>query len=87
MRRSFADRETGALFFTGKSRKFSGILSVAQRKLQVLDNTPRLEICDSRKEAGSKLCSATARGSTAYASASAGTKSMRMTLRLWTTTE
>ena len=43
MIRSFADRETEQMFFTGKSRKFSGIFAVARRKLQVLDNTPRLE--------------------------------------------
>jgi len=40
---SFADRETEHLFFTGKSRRFSGILPVARRKLQVLDNTPHLD--------------------------------------------
>ena len=53
MIRSFADRETEHLFFTGKSRRFSGILTVARRKLQVLDNTPRLD--DLREPHGNRL--------------------------------
>ena len=53
MIRSFADRETEHLFFTGKSRRFSGILTVARRKLQVLDNTPRLD--DLRQPHGNRL--------------------------------
>jgi len=53
MIRSFAERETEHLFFTGKSRKFSAILAVARRKLQVLDNTPHLD--DLRVPAGNQL--------------------------------
>jgi proteic killer suppression protein len=53
MIRSFADRETEHLFFTGKSRRFSGILAVARRKLQVLDNTPHLD--DLRQPHGNRL--------------------------------
>jgi proteic killer suppression protein len=53
MIRSFADRETEYLFFTGKSRRFSGILPVARRKLQVLDNTPHLD--DLRQPHGNRL--------------------------------
>ncbi len=43
MIRSFADVETERLFFRGKSRRFTGILAVAKRKLQVLDNAPHIE--------------------------------------------
>ncbi len=43
MIRSFADKDTELLFFTGKSRRFSSIVTVARRKLQVLDNTRRLD--------------------------------------------
>ncbi len=43
MIRSFADKDTEVLFFTGKSRRFSSIVAVARRKLQVLDNTRRLD--------------------------------------------
>ena len=53
MIRSFGDRETEHLFFEGKSRRFSGILSVARRKLQVLDNTPHLD--DLRQPHGNRL--------------------------------
>jgi len=53
MIRSFADEETEHLFFTGKSRRFSGILVVARRKLQVLDNTPHLD--DLRRPSGNQL--------------------------------
>ncbi len=53
MIRSFADAETEHLFFTGKSRRFSGILAVARRKLQVLDNTPHLD--DLREPHGNRL--------------------------------
>jgi len=53
MVRSFVDKETEYLFFSGKRRKFSGILAVARRKLQVLDNTPHLD--DLRVPAGNRL--------------------------------
>jgi proteic killer suppression protein len=53
MIRSFADKETEALFFQGKSRKFSSVLAIARRKLQVLDNTNRLD--DLRRPAGNRL--------------------------------
>ena len=42
MIRSFADTETERLFYTGRTRRFTSIASVAQRKLRVLDNTKRL---------------------------------------------
>jgi proteic killer suppression protein len=53
MIRSFVDRETEHLFFTGKSRKFGGIVPVARRKLQVLDSTPHLN--DLRLPHGNRL--------------------------------
>lgn len=53
MIRSFEDEDTERLFFTGKSRRYSSILAVARRKLQVLDNTRRLE--DLRTPAGNRL--------------------------------
>jgi toxin HigB-1 len=53
MIRSFADEDTERLFFSGKSRKFSSILIVARRKLQVLDNTPHLD--DLRVPLGNRL--------------------------------
>ena len=53
MIRSFADRETETLFLTGRSRQFSGILAAAQRKLQILDNTPHLD--DLRQPHGNRL--------------------------------
>jgi proteic killer suppression protein len=53
MIRSLADEETAQLFFTGRSRRYSAILKVARRKLQVLDNTNRLE--DLREPAGNRL--------------------------------
>lgn len=53
MIRSFADEETEPLFFTGRSRRYSAILKVARRKLQVLDNASRLE--DLREPAGKRL--------------------------------
>lgn len=43
MIQSFANRETAQLFETGKSRRFGSISRIAMRKLQVLDNTSRLE--------------------------------------------
>jgi proteic killer suppression protein len=51
--RSFADEETERLFFNGRSRRYSGIVKVARRKLQVLDNTNRLE--DLREPSGNRL--------------------------------
>ena len=42
MIRSFADRETEMLFMTGRSRRYSSVLNVARRKLQLMDNTLRL---------------------------------------------
>jgi proteic killer suppression protein len=53
MIRSFADGETEALFFTATSRQFGGILRVARRKLQLLDNASRLE--DLRLPQGNRL--------------------------------
>ena len=53
MIKSFHDAETEKLFYTGKSRKFSSISVVARRKLQVLDNTNRLD--DLREPAGNRL--------------------------------
>jgi proteic killer suppression protein len=51
--KSFHDAETERLFYTGKSRRFSSISVVARRKLQVLDNTNRLD--DLREPAGNRL--------------------------------
>ena len=53
MIRSFADTATQELFFTGSSRRFSSIAKVARRKLQVLDNTRRLD--DLREPGGNRL--------------------------------
>lgn len=53
MIKSFQDAETEKLFYTGKSRVFSAISAVARRKLQVLDNTNRLD--DLREPAGNRL--------------------------------
>jgi proteic killer suppression protein len=53
MIRSFADSETESLFFNGKSRKYGSIAAVARRKLQVLDNTQRLD--DLRQPSGNRL--------------------------------
>jgi proteic killer suppression protein len=50
---SFANRETERLFETGKSRKLGSIAAVAMRKLQVLDNTNRLD--DLRRPPGNRL--------------------------------
>jgi proteic killer suppression protein len=50
---SFANRETQQLFETGRSRKFGSIAVVAMRKLQVLDNTSRLD--DLRQPFGNRL--------------------------------
>jgi proteic killer suppression protein len=50
---SFEDKETEALFFNGKSRKYSSIAMVARRKLKVLDNTRKLD--DLREPAGNRL--------------------------------
>ena len=52
MIKSFHDAETEKLFYTGKSRRFSSISVVARRKLQVLDNTNRLD--DLREPAGNR---------------------------------
>lgn len=53
MIRSFADKETERAFFEGWSRRYGSILSVARRKLQVLDNTRHLY--DLREPAGNRL--------------------------------
>ena len=53
MIRSFADEETEKLFFSGKSRRYTGVVAVARRKLQVLDNTRSL--FDLREPAGNRL--------------------------------
>lgn len=51
--KSFRDAETEKPFYTGRSRVFAAISVVARRKLQVLDNTNRLE--DLREPAGNRL--------------------------------
>ncbi|MGA7525596.1 MAG: type II toxin-antitoxin system RelE/ParE family toxin [Acidobacteriaceae bacterium] len=43
MIRSFADKETRELWFTGQSRRFGNILRVAIRKLQAIDFAVRVE--------------------------------------------
>ncbi|HEY9139914.1 MAG TPA: type II toxin-antitoxin system RelE/ParE family toxin [Bryobacteraceae bacterium] len=43
MIRSFADRETRALFETGESRRWSSISRVAVRKLVQVDSVARLD--------------------------------------------
>ena len=53
MIRSFEDKETEKLFFTGKSRRFASVAVVARRKLQILDNTRRLD--DLKEPAGNRL--------------------------------
>ena len=53
MIRSFADARSEELFFTGKRRRFSSIAAIARRKLQVLDNTRRLD--DLREPWGNRL--------------------------------
>ncbi len=53
MIQSFANRETERLFETGRSRKLGSIAAVAMRKLQVLDNTNRLD--DLRRPPGNRL--------------------------------
>ncbi len=53
MIRSFADAQSEALFFSGRSRRFSSVASIARRKLQVLDNTRQLD--DLREPAGNRL--------------------------------
>jgi proteic killer suppression protein len=53
MIRSFEVKETERLFFDGKSRRYSSIATVARRKLQVLDNTRKLD--DLREPAGNRL--------------------------------
>ena len=42
MIRSFRDKETEALYYTGKSRKFQSVQDVAARKLRMLDASPNL---------------------------------------------
>ncbi len=53
MIRSFADAATERLFFGGTSRRFAAVATVARRKMQVLDNTRRLD--DLREPAGNRL--------------------------------
>ena len=53
MIRSFADKDTEQMFFTGKSRRFARLVPVARRKLQVLDNTRRLD--DLRVPSGNRF--------------------------------
>ena len=53
MIRSFADEESRILFLTGKSRRLSNIARIALRKLNVLDNTKRLE--DLKESTGNRL--------------------------------
>jgi proteic killer suppression protein len=53
MIRSFEVKETERLFFDGKSRRYRSIATVARRKLQVLDNTRKLD--DLREPAGNRL--------------------------------
>ena len=42
MIRSFACADTEVFFYSGRSRRFTSIASVALRKLELLDNTNRL---------------------------------------------
>ena len=53
MIRSFANRETERLFYSGKSRRFLSVQASAVRKLQVLDKTKRLD--DLRQPPGNRL--------------------------------
>ena len=53
MIRSFEDKETEVLYFSGKSRRFASIVSVARRKLQVLNNTRQLD--ELRAPSGNRL--------------------------------
>ncbi|MGH8112656.1 MAG: type II toxin-antitoxin system RelE/ParE family toxin [Rhodanobacteraceae bacterium] len=53
MIRSFADRDTQALFETGTSRQFSGIAGVAMRKVAQLDAAQELR--DLRAPPGNRL--------------------------------
>ena len=53
MIRSFVDEETEALFFGARSRRFASVAAIARRKLQVLDNTRRLD--DLRSPPGNRL--------------------------------
>jgi proteic killer suppression protein len=53
MIQSFANRDAEQLFETGRSRKLGSIAIVAMRKLQVLDNTLRLD--DLRRPPGNRL--------------------------------
>lgn len=50
---SFADQHTEELFLTGKSRKFTNIKVVAERKLQMLDAAATLEFM--RSPPGNRL--------------------------------
>lgn len=43
MIRSFGDKETEVLYFEAKSRRYASVVSVARRKLQVLNNTRQLD--------------------------------------------
>ena len=47
MIQGFRCRDTQALFETGKSRRFSGVLAVATRKLTMLDAAQTLEFLKS----------------------------------------
>lgn len=53
MIQSFACAETEALFTTGKTRRFSGIKAIAERKLQQLDSAATLEFL--RSPPGNRL--------------------------------
>ncbi len=50
---SFADRDTEQLFYTGQSRRFSGIAKPAMRKLHLLEDATRLD--DLKQPAGNRL--------------------------------
>jgi proteic killer suppression protein len=53
MIRSCVVKYNERLFFDGKSRRYRSIATVARRKLQVLDNTRKLD--DLREPAGNRL--------------------------------
>jgi proteic killer suppression protein len=53
MIRSFGCDDTKLLFETGKSKRFSGILSVAERKLQLISSAATLEFL--RSPPGNRL--------------------------------
>ena len=53
MIKSFADKETGQFYVTGKSRKFASVIQTAKEKLDYLDSAARLE--DLKAPPGNRL--------------------------------